>query len=97
MTGDGYIDTGLTFASSSALRYASKLTHVDKFGSVHLDDNLGTTATGCCDGQYYNASGVRVGRRLGNANNGLTDGPGYLNLNNEGSIANWNCGAAKFS
>ena len=38
---------------------------------------------------------VRVGHRLGNANNGLTDGPGYLNLNNEASIANWNCGVGE--
>lgn len=92
LTGDGYIDTRLTFASSSTWRYASKLTHVDKFGSVHLDDNLGTTATGCCDGQYYNASGVRVGRRLGNACDGLAGGPGYLYLDCEGSVATWYCG-----
>ena len=92
LTGAGYIDTGLTYASSSAWRYASKLTHVDKFGSVHQDDNLGTTTTGCCDGQYYNASGVRVGRRLGSADSGLPDGPGYLGLNNEASFADWACG-----
>lgn len=42
-----------------------------------------------------NVSPVRVGRRLGNCNNGLTDGGGYLNLNNEASNANWNCGLGK--
>lgn len=30
--------------------------------------------------------------RLGNTNNDLNDGPAYVNLNNEASNANWNCG-----
>lgn len=94
LTGAGYTDTGYTFATSSGWRYAAKLQPVPGFGSVHQDDNGGTTATGCCDGQYYNNSGVRVARRLGDANNGLTVGPACLYLGDEGTDAYWGCGVA---
>lgn len=33
-----------------------------------------------------------MAHRLGNTNNALIDGPAYVNLNNEASNANWNCG-----
>lgn len=94
LTGAEYTDTGYTFATSSTWRYATKLQPVPGFGSVHQDDNEGTTATSCCDGQYYNASGVRVAHRLGGADVGLIDGPACLHLNHEASFAYWACGVA---
>jgi hypothetical protein len=92
LTGSGYTDTGYTYSTSSGWRYAAKLQPVSGFGSVHQDDGGGSTATGCCDGQYYNNSGVRVGRRLGYCNSGLTGGPGCLDLYYEASYATWSCG-----
>lgn len=92
LTGVGYKATGKTFSTSSAWRYASKLQYIEDFGSIAQYDNLGTTSTGMCDGQYYNASGVRVGRRLGACNDGLADGGGCLSLNYEASNAYWACG-----
>lgn len=92
LTAAGYKNTGKTFASSSAWRYASKLQYVEDFGSIAQDDNGGTTGTGLCDGQYYNAAGVRVALRLGDCRHGLTGGPGYLHLNDEAGVANWTCG-----
>ena len=36
-----------------------------------------------------------MAHRLGNCNNDLIDGPAYVNLNNEASNANWNCGVGR--
>jgi len=95
LTGVGYTDTGKTFISSSAWRFPSKLQYVDGFGSVPVDDNGGTSGTGLCDGVYFNASGVRVARRLGYCADGLIDGPGCLYLGDEASAANWACGVGE--
>ena len=97
LTGSGYTNTGKTFASSSAWRYPSKLQLIPGYGSFPVDDNGGTSSTGLCDGVYFNASGVRVARRLGTCNNGVIDGAGYVNLNNEASNANWNYGVGDTS
>lgn len=40
---------------------------------------------------------VRVAHRLGNCNNGVIDGAGYVNLNNEASNTNWNYGVGDTS
>lgn len=40
---------------------------------------------------------VRVAHRLGNCNNGVIDGAGYVNLNNEASNAGWDCGVGDTS
>ena len=92
LTGSGYTNTGKTFATSSAWRYPSKLQLIPGYGSFPVDDNAGTSSTGLCDGVYFNASGVRVARRLGYCNDGVTDGAGCVYLAGEASSADWRCG-----
>lgn len=94
LTAAGYMDTGITFAATGS-RYAAKLVPTDGFGSVHSDDNSGSTSTGSCDYQYYNITDVRIARRLGDCYNGLDGGPGYLDLSDLASNTNWSYGVGQ--
>ena len=93
LTGAGYTDTGETFATTSG--YPSKLRYVEGFGSTPDSDNGGSTSTGLCDYAGFNATDVRVARRLGSCNRGLNDGAGYINLNGDASNAGWDCGVGE--
>ncbi len=93
LSGSGYTKPGLAVASNSAWTYAKKLVNIPHFGSIPDPASKdATSSTGLCDGQYYNASGTRVALRLGCCYSGLVDGPACVNLGNEASNANWNCG-----
>ena len=37
----------------------------------------------------------KLALRLGNTNDGLNDGPAYVNLNNAPSYSDWNCGVGR--
>lgn len=93
LSGSGYEDTGVTVTSNSAWTYAKKTRKTQKNGSIPDPASKdATSSTGLCDGQYYNTSGTRVARRLGDTNGDLMDGPAYVNLYNEASGADWDCG-----
>lgn len=93
LSGAGYEDTGLTVTSNSAWTYAKKTKKTARNGSIPDPASKdATSATGLCDGQYYNTSGTRVAHRLGGTNYDLLDGPAYVYLNYEASNAYWSCG-----
>lgn len=88
--------TGKTWGTSSAWNYPKKLEYLGAgLGSFPKHENTGSSATGLCDGVYGNASGTRVALRLGAANDALIDGPACVLLNNEASVAYWNCGVGR--
>lgn len=93
LSGAGYEDTGITVTSNSAWTYAKKTKATAQNGSIPDPASKdATSSTGLCDGQYYNTSGTRVARRLGNANNGLVAGPACVRLDGEAGVASGDCG-----
>ena len=93
LSGAGYEDTGITVTSNSAWTYAKKTKATSQNGSIPDPASKdATSSTGLCDGQYYNNAGTRVARRLGGTDDDLHDGPAYVNLNGEASVAIWGCG-----
>ena len=89
----GKTDTGITWPTDSAWQYPSRLQYLGEgLGSFPKHENTGSSSTGLCDGVYGNASGTRVARRLGATDDALIDGPAYVYLADEASLAYWDCG-----
>ncbi len=95
LTGGSYKDTGIDCPTDSVYQYPSHLIYAgEDIGSVFKHENPGSTSTGACDGFYTNASGVRVGIRLGARHYGPLDGPTALRLYDEASYTAWGLGVA---
>lgn len=92
----GKVSTGITWSTDSTWQYPSHLQYLgDGCGSFPKYENTGSSATGLCDGVYGNASGTRVALRLGVCYYDLIDGPAYVHLNGDASLAGWFCGAGR--
>lgn len=84
ITGD-YVSIGVTSAAAGG--YARKLGNTRK-GFIPTDITGGTSANGTTDYYYTSTTVDTLALVGGSANNGLTAGPLYLNVNNAPSLSN---------
>lgn len=93
LTGDGFIDTGLTPSGTSG-GYISKSKSC-RYGRIPYVAS-GSSTTYQCDGLWFNNAAVCVALVGGSCSHGLRVGADCLNLNNGAGSAGWNVGASVF-
>ena len=92
MTGDGYINTGVT-VTSNVSGYTVKYSARNAFGIVPYVGS-GSETTYYCDGAWVYTSDVYVANVGGYCGNGATCGAFYVNLNVAASHSTWSFGAS---
>ena len=93
LSASGYVNTGLTYNQNNWY-YPKYMVKTAAGSELKNNDSSGSAITGLCDGLFSNSSGVRVGLRLGDASNGLLDGPATLRLSHEASFSDASFGCA---
>lgn len=93
LTGDDYIDTGITFAGSEG--GYQKTTKSGRFGRLPVEIG-GSSSTYITDGLWFNDSATTIALFGGNCYNGSSCGAACLNLGNSAAGAGWYIGASVF-
>lgn len=93
LTGDGYINTGIT-APAASQSYIKKLA-AGKYGGLPVEVG-GSSTTYYCDGMWSDLSGVRMPLSGGQVANGVLGGLFSFNVHIVPSYSNWYSGGSLF-
>ena len=93
LTGDDYIDTGITFAGSEG--GYQKTTKSGRFGRLPVEIG-GSSSTYITDGLWFNDSATTIAFFGGGCDSGSVCGAACLNLNVSAAAASWRLGASVF-
>lgn len=94
LTGEGYIDTGLTPSGTSGGYITA--TKSDYYGRIPYKTG-GSSSTYLCDGLWFNNYGTMVALAGGNCSDGLLAGADCLNLHIAASDSYWSVGGSPYS
>ena len=94
VTGDGYIDSGVTNAGTVSQCYIKNMKLVPKLGLVPTSDAGGSSSTYYCDGFWSNSSVVGFARFGSNPSDGLLVGAFAFAVSYASSISTWHYGVS---